>query len=84
MALLHWPCGRGQPWDGHSDAGTDNSPTSLRQNAALWAGLQQAQAMGLARAIGVSNYNVSHIEALPTKVHGAAPTPARAHAETWE
>ena len=34
------------------------------QNSELWAGLVAAKAMGLTRAIGVSSYNQTHLEAL--------------------
>eukprot|EP01047_Picozoa_sp_COSAG01_P059727 COSAG01_NODE_7212_length_3303_cov_3.954432_3_plen_90_part_00 len=39
-------------------------PEQLAQNNALWRGLQEAQRRGLTRAIGVSNYGVSHLAAL--------------------
>jgi diketogulonate reductase-like aldo/keto reductase len=42
-------------------------------NQALWKGLQQAQAMGLTKSIGVSNFSPAQMEAL-MKV---GPTPVR-------
>jgi len=55
LVLLHGPCELLGP-------GAKVDPAAA--NAAQWAGLQQALAMGLARAIGVSNYNTSHLTAL--------------------
>jgi 2,5-diketo-D-gluconate reductase A len=54
LLLLHAPC-RMRP-------GEKNS------NAALWKGMAQAMAMNLTRAIGVSNYDIDEIDALPAPV----------------
>jgi diketogulonate reductase-like aldo/keto reductase len=56
IVLLHWPCGK------HTN--TDMTPEKLAQNSELWAGLMEAKRMGRTRAIGVSSYNASHLEAL--------------------
>ena len=50
-------------------------------NQALWKGLQQAQAMGLTKSIGVSNFSPAQMEALmkvgptPVRLFAAVSTP---------
>lgn len=59
LVLLHAPC----------ELCSECTVDPAAANAAQWAGLQTALKLGLTRAIGVSNYNVSHLKAL-----SAAPT----------
>jgi len=57
LLLLHHPCGLRQKVADPAAA-----------NAALWKGMVQALEMNLTRAIGVSNYVVKDLEALPAPV----------------
>lgn len=76
LLLLHRPCDQ-----------TNNGlpspfltpPEARRANAALWEGMQQVLAMNLTRAIGVSNYNHSHLEALRVDVPGPMPAINQCH-----
>jgi len=54
--LLHGPC----------ELAGASHPAPSEANAAQWKGLIEAKRLGLTRAIGVSNYNISHLEALAT------------------
>jgi diketogulonate reductase-like aldo/keto reductase len=60
LALVHRPCQRSQTSD----------PAAA--NNALWKGMQQALALNLTRAIGVSNYKKADLEALD--MGGAVPS----------
>jgi len=55
LVLLHGPC---------ELQGSKAKIDPAEANAAQWRGLQMALEQGLTRAIGVSNYNKSHLEAL--------------------
>lgn len=55
ITLIHWPC---------NQKGDGKLATTLAQNQGLWDGLIQAKQMGLVRAIGVSDFNVTHLAAL--------------------
>lgn len=55
LVLLHGPC---------ELQGTAAAVDPAKANAAQWQGMQMALSSGLTRAIGVSNYNVTHLEAL--------------------
>lgn len=55
LVLLHGPC---------ELQGSHAVVDPAQANAAQWHGLQLALARGLTKAIGVSNYNASHLEAL--------------------
>jgi 2,5-diketo-D-gluconate reductase A len=61
LVLLHGPCRFGTP---------EQVPDPTAADNALWSGLQTAMAMGLTRAIGVSNYNATELAALS----GAVPS----------
>merc|ERR1712039_385640 len=52
---LHAPCGIRHP-----------GPHDIAANAALWKGMTEVLAMNLTRAIGVSNYQSTHLKALPS------------------
>lgn len=67
LVILHGPCRFGNTNRTAGEPGTVADPTAA--DNALWAGLQTAQQQGLARAIGVSNFNVSELRAL----RGAVP-----------
>jgi diketogulonate reductase-like aldo/keto reductase len=60
LVLVHRPCQSSQTKD------------PAASNNALWKGVQQALAMGLTRAIGVSNYRAADLKALDTS--GATPS----------
>ena len=55
IVLLHHSC---------TSVGPRATKDPLKSNGLLWAGLEKALAMGLTRAIGVSNYNVTCLESL--------------------
>merc|ERR1712039_31614 len=55
LLLLHAPCGIRHP-----------GPHDIAANAALWKGMTEVLAMNLTRAIGVSNYQSTHLKALPS------------------
>lgn len=54
ITLIHWPC----------KSATGDLSEVLAQTNGLWAGLMQAKALGLTRAIGVSDFNVTHLAGL--------------------
>jgi len=60
LLLLHSPCQE------HNHKKPVKNATA--SNAALWAGMVQVLKMNLTRAIGVSNYNSTNLDALPMPV----------------
>eukprot|EP00940_MAST-03C_sp_MAST-3C-sp2_P001181 g1181.t1 len=58
LVLLHAPC----EYQNQKKPGSVKDPVA--SNLALWRGLEAALEQGLTRAIGVSNYKVTHLEGL--------------------
>merc|ERR1719343_953847 len=65
LVILHAPC----------ELMLDLDTDPVEANAAMWKGLEKALKMGLTRAIGVSNYNKTNLEALASHP-GTTVTPA--------
>ena len=61
LMLIHWPTSPGKSSDPHCQMhGSDYNATACR--LASWKALLDLQKQGKARAVGVSNYNVEHLQ----------------------
>jgi len=82
LALVHWPCAIVPseteifPRDEHGEVMFEDDRTSLSET---WQGMEECKRLGLARSIGVSNYN---IEQLKETIKGATTPPAVNQVET--
>ena len=62
LLLLHWP---GPPPGGRPNRPNNLTPAQhVAKRLAMWRALEQIYAAGKAKAIGVSNYTIAHLEAL--------------------